>query len=253
MRDHALEDLGGSVVMGGGGALTSPTHTPHGAKFTTAQACGLGLQQCQDIGGPAEAINKEKEKGRCFAFDGRQGSLTVKLADAAASGGLTPFAFTLEHLNKVFSEQGGGSAPNTFNVYGYEDSAALSAAAAALQKKAKKAKEAAVARAKKEAAVAAAGEEGGQQEAAAAATEEEGGEVVAEEEEESEEEKAVYGIPLIVGGVYDIDAANPVQTFYDLEVGAKKQPIRYVRLEVTSNHGNPDYTCLYRFRVHSAP
>ena len=66
---------------GGGGALTSPTHTPHGAKFTTAQACGLGLQQCQDIGGPAEAINKEKEKGRCFAFDGRHGSLTVKLAD----------------------------------------------------------------------------------------------------------------------------------------------------------------------------
>ena len=67
MRDHALEDLGGSVVMGGGGALTSPTHTPHGAKFTTAQACGLGLQQCQDIGGPAEAINKEKEKGDLLA------------------------------------------------------------------------------------------------------------------------------------------------------------------------------------------
>ncbi|ELU11810.1 hypothetical protein CAPTEDRAFT_145683, partial [Capitella teleta] len=28
---------------------------------------------------------------------------------------------------------------------------------------------------------------------------------------------------------------------------------RYVELRITSNHGNPEYTCLYRFRVHGTP
>ena len=61
---------------------------------------------------------------------------------------------------------------------------------------------------------------------------------------------ATAGEVLLLEGSYDIDAANPVQTFYDLAPGAKRQPVKYVRLAVDSNHGNPNYTCLYRFRVH---
>lgn len=29
--------------------------------------------------------------------------------------------------------------------------------------------------------------------------------------------------------------------------------VKYIRLEVLSNWGHPDYTCLYRFRVHGDP
>jgi SUN domain-containing protein 1/2 len=40
-----------------------------------------------------------------------------------------------------------------------------------------------------------------------------------------------------------------VQTFSSQYI--LSNPIRYVRLVVTSNHGKADYTCLYRFRVHA--
>ena len=29
-------------------------------------------------------------------------------------------------------------------------------------------------------------------------------------------------------------------------------PVAFVRLEVVRNHGNDEYTCVYRFRVHAA-
>ena len=48
---------------------------------------------------------------------------------------------------------------------------------------------------------------------------------------------------------YDIDGA-PLQTF---EMAFGSEPIRFVRLQVTSNHGHPDYTVLYRLRVHGSP
>ena len=34
--------------------------------------------------------------------------------------------------------------------------------------------------------------------------------------------------------------------------GAQQQYDQFL-LQVTGNHGHPDYTCVYRFRVHSAP
>jgi len=51
---------------------------------------------------------------------------------------------------------------------------------------------------------------------------------------------------------YDVNAGRQVQTFY-LSPEAQDQArggVQYVRLEVTSNHGNEEYTCIYRFRVH---
>ncbi len=49
---------------------------------------------------------------------------------------------------------------------------------------------------------------------------------------------------------YDVNnSKNPVQTFH---VKPLKQAFNYVELRVLSNYGHPDYTCLYRFRVHGS-
>lgn len=47
---------------------------------------------------------------------------------------------------------------------------------------------------------------------------------------------------------YDLDKSN-AQTF-DVFDPISAGVIDTVRLEFTSNHGNPSHTCIYRFRVH---
>lgn len=63
----------------------------------------------------------------------------------------------------------------------------------------------------------------------------------------SGEGAAVAGPPLLVGR-YDLRRADPVQVF-DL-AAPSAGAVQFVRLEVASNHGNAEYTCLYRLRVH---
>jgi len=53
--------------------------------------------------------------------------------------------------------------------------------------------------------------------------------------------------PMLVG-TYDLSRADPVQVF-PLKAPTST-PMQFVRLEVASNYGNPEYTCLYRLRVH---
>jgi len=45
-------------------------------------------------------------------------------------------------------------------------------------------------------------------------------------------------------------AGTPKQTFA-LPFGGSGKPVSLVTLLVRSNHGNPDYTCIHKFRVHS--
>ena len=45
------------------------------------------------------------------------------------------------------------------------------------------------------------------------------------------------------------DVKHPVQTF---SISEGPEAFAYVELKVLSNHGHPDYTCLYRFRVHGS-
>ena len=47
---------------------------------------------------------------------------------------------------------------------------------------------------------------------------------------------------------YDENGTNPDQ-FFELKPGQRKVA-SFVRLNVDSNYGHPQYTCLYRFRVH---
>lgn len=56
--------------------------------------------------------------------------------------------------------------------------------------------------------------------------------------------------PILLGQYeYTLDK-EPVQTFATQYILTK--PVRFVRLVVNSNHGKGDYTCIYRFRVHSS-
>ena len=48
--------------------------------------------------------------------------------------------------------------------------------------------------------------------------------------------------------VYDADG-DPLQTF-DVENKENTEEFEMVQLDILSNHGNMEYTCLYRFRVH---
>ena len=43
---------------------------------------------------------------------------------------------------------------------------------------------------------------------------------------------------------------NPVQTFPIMD--ATQRSFAYVELKILSNYGHPEYTCLYRFRVHGS-
>lgn len=68
---------------------------------------------------------------------------------------------------------------------------------------------------------------------------------------------SVFGMESLYGGAeaillgryrYSLDGPA-VQTFAAQVLLTR--PLRFIRVEIESNHGRPEYTCLYRFRVHS--
>merc|ERR1712216_1116253 len=52
---------------------------------------------------------------------------------------------------------------------------------------------------------------------------------------------------------YEMGPETDLAQSYDVLPTEQREYVRYVTLEVLSNHGNADYTCLYRFRVHGEP
>ena len=51
---------------------------------------------------------------------------------------------------------------------------------------------------------------------------------------------------------YDTDnLKNPVQTFKITQSSTRKS-FAFVELKILSNYGHPEYTCIYRFRVHGS-
>ena len=57
--------------------------------------------------------------------------------------------------------------------------------------------------------------------------------------------------PVLLGNYqYDADNGPSLQFFPVDAILGGQQPFKLVELEIVSNHGHPDYTCLYRFRVH---
>jgi SUN domain-containing protein 1/2 len=53
-------------------------------------------------------------------------------------------------------------------------------------------------------------------------------------------------------GEYEYDAVNgePLQMFEVNMDEDKTKNFKLIEVEIKSNHGHPEYTCLYRFRVH---
>ena len=68
-------------------------------------------------------------------------------------------------------------------------------------------------------------------------------------------EFVVYGLessegdpnPIKLGHFTYDDGGEPIQMFH---VEENDRTFKYIELNILSNHGNINYTCLYRFRVH---
>jgi len=61
---------------------------------------------------------------------------------------------------------------------------------------------------------------------------------------------------LIAKGRYEINGTSAVVQNFGVKDDSHRQadqPFQAVSLRVLSNHGNPSFTCLYRFRVHGIP
>ncbi|XP_075230519.1 uncharacterized protein LOC142329698 [Lycorma delicatula] len=56
--------------------------------------------------------------------------------------------------------------------------------------------------------------------------------------------------PIFLGRFWFLENGTSLQKFEALTV---QEPFRLVELKIESNHGNLEYTCLYRFRVHGVP
>ncbi|KAL1116105.1 hypothetical protein AAG570_005600, partial [Ranatra chinensis] len=116
--------------------------------------------------------------GECWAFEGSEGYVVIKLAAR-----IIVKSFTMEHVPKELSLYGHiKSAPNDFSVWGLED--------------------------------------------------------------ENDQN------PVLLGNFRFLDNGESLQQFKAKKGGGG---FDMIELKIESNHGNLDYTCLYRFRVHGIP
>lgn len=58
--------------------------------------------------------------------------------------------------------------------------------------------------------------------------------------------------PVLFGEYEYRDNGGALQYFAVQNVDIRR-PFEIVELRIETNHGQPDYTCLYRFRVHGKP
>ncbi|PRP89380.1 SUN domain-containing protein 2-like [Planoprotostelium fungivorum] len=165
--DYALQSAGGAIDT-----RTHYTSPPY--RFSTNW---LGYLMSQPTP-PSVIITPGVEIGKCWAFAGQEGRVSIRLAQA-----IWPTSFTMEHASASVSLGGASSAPHNFSVWGL-NSTLLE--------------------------------------------------------------------PVLLGQyVYEIKGRY-IQQFDVQDVAALDHgPFHIITVHITSNHGNPDFTCLYRFRVHS--
>ena len=170
--DYALQAAGAKVVP----SLTSEPYTPRGALVPTKIWHALGLDA--GVGRAADALSSVNEFGRCFAFRGSEGKLTVRL-----SRPVRPTHFSVEHLHAALCDPARNancsSAPQQMDVVG----------------------------------------------------------------------RSADG-DLVEFGSFSYAASTDAPTVQTFAAASLGERVDAVTLRVRSNHGHPDYTCLYRFRVH---
>jgi SUN domain-containing protein 1/2 len=57
--------------------------------------------------------------------------------------------------------------------------------------------------------------------------------------------------PILFGNYqFSTHENSPNLQYFPVTNNEVTQPYQFIELRIESNHGNPKYTCLYRFRVH---
>ncbi|CAG8456766.1 15644_t:CDS:1 [Acaulospora colombiana] len=211
--DFALSSGGAKIIS----RLTSPTYEQWPTqwyKVLLASTIGHGITRGKP---PVTAIQPDTHVGQCWPFSGQQGQLAVLL-----SRQVYVTAVTYDHISKKVA-MGTTSAPKEIEVWGFVD---------------------------------------GDPNVKDTRTDtfpesingntinEPGSNILDSNHLRTKNRELKLGSSpshIFLGQfVYDING-SPIQTF---EVNKINKPIRAVILKVNSNWDNPEYTCLYRFRVH---
>ncbi|XP_074052153.1 SUN domain-containing protein 3 [Macrotis lagotis] len=170
MADYALKSSGASIIE----EETSANYKNDQAKLIWHEIRFLSYEIPPDV-----ILKPDVHPGNCWAFPGREGHTTIKLARK-----IIPTAVTMEHISQKVSPSGNiFSAPKDFAVYGLKN--------------------------------------------------------------ECKGEEIFLGLFM-----YNTKGIT-VQTFW-LQNGIFES-LTCVKLKILNNWGNPNYTCLYRFRVHGNP
>ncbi|XP_076856160.1 SUN domain-containing protein 1 isoform X11 [Brachyhypopomus gauderio] len=189
LADYALESAGGSVLS---------TRCSETYKTKTALMSLFGLPLWYFSQSPRAVIQPDVHPGNCWAFQGSQGYLVIRL-----SMKIVPTAFSMEHVPKALSPTGNiSSAPRNFTVYGLGD------------------------------------EDQAQGQVL--------GHYVYQEDGD-----ALQTYPVKVRARHRAGAADSHSCRVNQENNT--DAFQIIELRVLSNWGHPEYTCLYRFRVHGEP
>ncbi|UZJ51971.1 hypothetical protein CBS101457_001291 [Exobasidium rhododendri] len=193
-------------------SLTSPTYNLQSRSFFSL---GGNRKQVEKVKPPVIALHYETSPGMCWAFQGDDGQLGIGLARKVIVSDIT-----LEHVSPSISLEAGTSAPRDVTVWGLverqEDQRRLVAYRLSQQQ---------------------------------------------QQQQRDEDHDLYVDFPtaappsnhhlLLSSFTYDIASNRAIQTFpASKEARTLQIPVNIVQVRVTSNHGNKDFTCLYRIRVH---
>ncbi|XP_053155642.1 SUN domain-containing protein 3-like isoform X2 [Hemicordylus capensis] len=166
MADWAQKTIGATIDTD----RSSKTYEPE-----NAYNCWFSSWFMSSAKPPDTILQPDVYPGNCWAFQGSEGHVVVKLPER-----IQPVAVTVQHISKTISPSGGvSSAMKDFSVYGIDDAT---------------------------------------------------------------EQEALLGTFM-----YDIEK-EAIQT-YQLK-NEHSKPFLYIKFKVKSNWGNPEFTCIYRVRVH---
>lgn len=245
LPDYALASSGACVVTDAPAyALTSRTWAPAAAGTAASNASASASASALAVPGPRTALTPSLQLGHCWPMAGSEGRITVRLARPIAVTAVTidhpQTAIALDRSTAAIGSsdasalppQLGGlnsAAPRAFRLYGYTTAATAAAA-------------------------------GSHSGAGAGSSDAPVDGVVAIADVNGDAAGLLRRRRVLLGS-FAYDATGPrTQTFLLPHAQAQAhaegagagqgEVFSHVTLEVASNHGNRDFTCLYRLRVH---
>ena len=218
LPDYAIFSGGGRIIP----TLTSPTYEIPGRRSWMTRILGLGGNGAAYQGRPpATALTPDINIGNCWPFAGSKGHIGVFL-----SRHITISSVTVDHASRHIAYDI-SPAPKLVRVWGVVDGEDNLAKLQAYRDELTVRKD------------------------IGALSSEEEDELAAAEPARLPHELKLLQIATFK---YDVNAVSNIQTF---EVAERIQrlgiDIGVVLFDIQSNHGNEEYTCLYRVRVHGTP